>query len=52
MQHADNNYRQINPDRLLDALPDSLRGSATAEALRTIADFDLSELEALEPGRD
>ena len=36
----------------LDALPDSLRGSATAEALRTIADFDLSELEALEPGRD
>ena len=40
----------------LDALPDSLRDSATADALRAICDFDLSELEALEPpkgfGRD
>jgi hypothetical protein len=40
----------------LDALPASLRDSATADALRAICDFDLSELEALEPpkgfGRD
>ena len=40
----------------LNALPDSLRDSATADALREICDFDLSELEALEPpkgfGRD
>jgi hypothetical protein len=35
----------------LEALPDSLRNSATADALRAIADFDLSELEALEPPR-
>jgi hypothetical protein len=40
----------------LEALPDSLRDKATADALRAIADFDLAELEALEPpkgfGRD
>ena len=40
----------------LDALPASLRDSTTADALRAICDFDLSELEALEPpkgfGRD
>ena len=35
----------------LDALPASLRDSATADALRAICDFDLSELEALEPPR-
>jgi hypothetical protein len=34
-----------------EALPDSLRDSATANALRAIVDFDLSELEALEPPR-
>jgi hypothetical protein len=40
----------------LDALPASLRDSTTSDALREICDFDLSELEALEPpkgfGRD
>jgi hypothetical protein len=40
----------------LDRLPESLRDTATAEALQAIAAFDLSELEALEPpkgfGRD
>jgi hypothetical protein len=35
----------------LEALPDSLRDSVTADALRAICDFDLSELEALEPPR-
>ena len=35
----------------LDALPASLRDSATADALRAICDFDLTELEALEPPR-
>ena len=33
----------------LEALPDSLRDSATADALRAICDFNLAELEALEP---
>ena len=40
----------------LDALPENLQGSATAEALRAIAEIDLSELESVEPplgyGRD
>jgi hypothetical protein len=40
----------------LDRLPESLRDTATAEALEAITAFDLSELEALEPpkgfGRD
>jgi hypothetical protein len=40
----------------LDRLPESLQETATADALRAIAAFDLSELEALEPpkgfGRD
>ncbi len=35
----------------LDALPDSLRQSATAEALQAICDLDLSELQAVEPPR-
>jgi hypothetical protein len=35
----------------LDALPDNLQESATAEALRTIAEIDLSELESVEPPR-
>ena len=35
----------------LDALPDNQQDSATAEALRTIVDLDLSELQALEPPR-
>jgi hypothetical protein len=40
----------------LEALPESLRDTPTADALRAICDFDLAELEALEPpkgfGRD
>lgn len=35
----------------LDALPDSLQDSATAEALRAICDLDLDELQAVEPPR-
>lgn len=35
----------------LDALPDNQQDSATAEALRTIVDLDLSELQAIEPPR-
>lgn len=35
----------------LDALPDNQQESATAEALRTIVDLDLSELQAIEPPR-
>jgi hypothetical protein len=40
----------------LQALPDSLQESATAEALQAIVDLDLDELQAIEPpkgfGRD
>ena len=32
----------------LEAMPDSLQGSTTAEALRAIVDLDLSELQAIE----
>ena len=35
----------------LDALPESLRESATAEALRAVTEIDLSELESAEPPR-
>ena len=35
----------------LDALPDSLRTTATAEALQAIADLDLGDLAAIEPPR-
>jgi hypothetical protein len=35
----------------LEALPESLQESATAEALRAITDIDLSELESVEPPR-
>jgi hypothetical protein len=35
----------------LDSLPDSLADSATANALRSICDLDLSELESVEPPR-
>jgi hypothetical protein len=35
----------------LESLPDSLQDSATAEALRTICDLDLSELQAIVPPR-
>jgi hypothetical protein len=35
----------------LDALPESLRGTATAEALQAIVDLDLDTLAAIEPPR-
>jgi hypothetical protein len=35
----------------LDALPDNQQDSATAEALRAIVEFDLSDLLAIEPPR-
>ena len=37
--------------RWLDALPDNQQDSALADALRTIVEFDLSELQAIEPPR-
>ncbi len=38
-------------DALLDALLDNQQDSATAEALRAIVEFDLSDLLAIEPPR-
>ena len=35
----------------LDALPDNLQDSATAEALQAIRDLDLTELQAIDPPR-
>jgi hypothetical protein len=35
----------------LDALPESLRGTATAEALQAIVDLDLETIAAIEPPR-
>jgi len=35
----------------LDALPDNQQDSALADALRAIVEFDLSELQAIEPPR-
>ena len=35
----------------LDSLPENLQDSATAEALRAICEFDLSELQAIIPPR-
>jgi hypothetical protein len=35
----------------LDALPESLRGTTTAEALQAIVDLDLDALAAIEPPR-
>jgi hypothetical protein len=35
----------------LEALPESLRDSATAEALQAICDLDLADLQAIEPPR-
>ena len=35
----------------LEALPDTLRGTATAEALQAIVDVDLDTLAAIEPPR-
>jgi len=39
------------PFRRSEALPDSLRDTATAEALQTIVDLDLEALAAIEPPR-
>ncbi len=39
------------PAGWLDALPDNQHDSALAEALRTIVELDLSELQAVEPPR-
>jgi hypothetical protein len=33
----------------LEALPDNIRDSATAEALQAICDLDLTDLQAVEP---
>jgi hypothetical protein len=35
----------------LDSLPDSLRDSATADALQAICDLDLADLQAINPPR-
>jgi hypothetical protein len=35
----------------LDALPDNLMDSATADALRAVCDLDLTELQAIDPPR-
>jgi hypothetical protein len=35
----------------LEVLPDSLRGTATADALEAIADLDLTELAEIKPPR-
>jgi hypothetical protein len=37
--------------RWLEALPDNQRDGATAEALQAIVEFDLSELQLIEPPR-
>ena len=42
---------QAEYDAWLGALPDTLQDTATAEALRTICEFDLSDLQAIDPPR-
>ena len=42
---------QVEYAEWLDALPDNQRDSALADALRAIVEFDLSELQAIEPPR-
>ena len=42
---------QVEYGGWLEALPANQQDSATAEALRTIVDLDLSELQAIEPPR-
>jgi hypothetical protein len=42
---------QITYAAWLESLPENLQDSATAEALRAICDFDLSELQAIVPPR-
>jgi len=47
---------QVEYQNWLDNLPDSLEGSAVAEKLETVCEYDFGDLEALEPplgfGRD
>jgi hypothetical protein len=40
---------QAEYEAWLGALPDALQDTATAEALRTICEFDLSDLQAIDP---
>jgi hypothetical protein len=42
---------QAEYDTWLQSLPDNLQDTATAEALRTISELDLSELQAIVPPR-
>ena len=42
---------QVGCAAWLDALPESLRGTTTAEALQAIVDLDLDVLAAIEPPR-
>ena len=42
---------QAEYEAWLEALPDTLQDTATAEALRTISELDLSELQAIDPPR-
>jgi hypothetical protein len=42
---------QAEYDGWLEALPDNQQDSATGEALRAIVEFDLSDLQAIEPPR-
>ena len=43
--------RRLSIAAWLESLPDSLQDGATAEALRTICELDLSELQAIAPPR-
>jgi len=42
---------QVEYEVWLAALPETLQDTATAEALRTICEFDLADLQAIEPPR-
>jgi hypothetical protein len=42
---------QVEYGGWLEALPDNQQDSATGEALRAIVEFDLSDLQAIEPPR-
>jgi len=48
---ANSSSLQVQYAAWLDALPDNLRDTTTAEALQTICDLDLDELLAVEPPR-
>jgi hypothetical protein len=42
---------QAEYEAWLEALPDTLQDTATAEALRAIAELDLADLQAIDPPR-